>query len=115
MAAFEDLARTKYTLAIAVFVLLAAMAPGLQRHMVAEPDKKVIFDSEGLTIPASTMPAGACAAVEEQALQDCDRMMEETWYQGGAIEYQRQQHLKDFPRCQTLSINLFHACNNYGH
>jgi hypothetical protein len=108
----DETRRAKYVLYFAGVALLAALVPDLQKHMRSEP--RVVYDAEGITIPETAPPQNLCEAVQQQALRECDQLMEETWYSGGATNYQREQHLKDFPRCQTLSNNIFQSCLNYG-
>jgi len=53
-----------------------------------------------------------CAAIQHEVQVECGQMQENQWYNGGSVDYLRQDHLKDITRCDNLATNIFHFCSN---
>ena len=53
-----------------------------------------------------------CTAIQNEVRDECARMQENQWYEGGAVDYLREDRLKDSHRCNDMANNVFHFCSN---
>lgn len=51
-----------------------------------------------------------CVVVSNTAMDECSVQFENAWYDEGAAQYGREQHLKDKTHCTNVRNAVFHQC-----
>lgn len=110
----RNLVRTLAKCIVFVVVVASLVHTGLTflpKH-VSLPVYKL--NPSGIVINDYPPAQDQCEAAQQAAAKQCSESLENRWYDGGAIYYDRKNNHTDVPICRLIGDAAFQACKHYG-